>query len=263
MIRAIIEQTGVAIDVEDDGTVSIASSDDASAQEGHRHHQGPHHRARDRRSSTWAWSAASSTSAPSSRSCRAPTASSTSASSTTKRVDKVTDVLKEGDEVMVKVISVDRQGKIRLSRKEALGQTPESGPQPALDELAATTPRRRESASLSGSATSEGRDACPSSERGRAAPRVHERGAPRGSTSSPCSRRSRGGVHRTAASASSSAPACALALPAGYEAQVRPRSGLALKHGVTVLNSPGTIDCRLSRRGEGPAHQPRRRSRSW
>ena len=34
----------------------------------------------------------------------------------------------------------------------------------------------------------------------------------------------------------------ALALPPGCEAQVRPRSGLALKHGVTVLNSPGTID---------------------
>ena len=34
----------------------------------------------------------------------------------------------------------------------------------------------------------------------------------------------------------------ALALPDGYEAQVRPRSGLALKHGLTVLNSPGTID---------------------
>lgn len=34
----------------------------------------------------------------------------------------------------------------------------------------------------------------------------------------------------------------ALALPPGYEAQVRPRSGLALKHGVTMLNSPGTID---------------------
>jgi len=31
-------------------------------------------------------------------------------------------------------------------------------------------------------------------------------------------------------------------LPVGYEAQVRPRSGLALKHGITVLNSPGTID---------------------
>ena len=34
----------------------------------------------------------------------------------------------------------------------------------------------------------------------------------------------------------------ALALPAGYEAQVRPRSGLAVKFGVTVLNAPGTID---------------------
>lgn len=33
-----------------------------------------------------------------------------------------------------------------------------------------------------------------------------------------------------------------IAIPAGYEAQVRPRSGLALKHGVTCLNSPGTID---------------------
>lgn len=33
-----------------------------------------------------------------------------------------------------------------------------------------------------------------------------------------------------------------IALPAGYEAQVRPRSGLALRHGITVLNSPGTID---------------------
>lgn len=34
----------------------------------------------------------------------------------------------------------------------------------------------------------------------------------------------------------------AIALPEGFEAQIRPRSGLALKHGVTVLNSPGTID---------------------
>lgn len=33
-----------------------------------------------------------------------------------------------------------------------------------------------------------------------------------------------------------------IALPTGYEAQIRPRSGLALKHGITVLNSPGTID---------------------
>ena len=34
----------------------------------------------------------------------------------------------------------------------------------------------------------------------------------------------------------------ALALPAGWEGQVRPRSGLALRHGITILNSPGTID---------------------
>lgn len=33
-----------------------------------------------------------------------------------------------------------------------------------------------------------------------------------------------------------------IALPKGYEAQVRPRSGLAIKHGITVLNAPGTID---------------------
>ena len=33
------------------------------------------------------------------------------------------------------------------------------------------------------------------------------------------------------------------AIPEGYEIQVRPRSGLAFKHGITVLNSPGTIDC--------------------
>jgi len=35
----------------------------------------------------------------------------------------------------------------------------------------------------------------------------------------------------------------AMAIPEGYEVQVRPRSGLALKHGVTCLNTPGTIDC--------------------
>lgn len=34
-----------------------------------------------------------------------------------------------------------------------------------------------------------------------------------------------------------------IALEKGFEAQVRPRSGLALKHGITVLNSPGTVDC--------------------
>ena len=40
-----------------------------------------------------------------------------------KRVDKVSDVLKEGDEVLVKVLDVDENGKIRLSRKAALGES--------------------------------------------------------------------------------------------------------------------------------------------
>ena len=35
-------------------------------------------------------------------------------------------------------------------------------------------------------------------------------------------------------------------MPEGYEAQVRPRSGLAIKHGITVLNSPGTIDAKIN-----------------
>jgi len=37
-----------------------------------------------------------------------------------------------------------------------------------------------------------------------------------------------------------------IAVPPGFEAQVRPRSGLALKHGITVLNSPGTVDADYS-----------------
>lgn len=36
-----------------------------------------------------------------------------------------------------------------------------------------------------------------------------------------------------------------IALPDGYEAQVRPRSGLAIKHGITCLNTPGTVDAKL------------------
>jgi dUTP pyrophosphatase len=39
-------------------------------------------------------------------------------------------------------------------------------------------------------------------------------------------------------------------IPTGYEIQIRPRSGLAAKHGVTVLNTPGTIDCDYSGDGE-------------
>ena len=41
-----------------------------------------------------------------------------------ERVRNVTDVLQEGDQVLVKVLAIDKQGKIKLSRKEALDQTP-------------------------------------------------------------------------------------------------------------------------------------------
>ena len=51
---------------------------------------------------------------------RAPTACCTSRSSRTSACSSVTDVLKEGDEIEVKVLEVDKSGKIRLSRKEAL-----------------------------------------------------------------------------------------------------------------------------------------------
>ena len=44
-----------------------------------------------------------------------------------------------------------------------------------------------------------------------------------------------------------------LALPQGYEAQVRPRSGLAIKKGITVLNSPGTIDADYRGESDSPS----------
>ena len=63
-----------------------------------------------------------------------------------------------------------------------------------------------------------------------AGPRPARRGAGR-RAADPRAGQTRDGADRTA-----------IALPPGFEAQVRPRSGLAAKHGVTVLNSPGTVD---------------------
>ncbi len=124
MIRAIIEQTGVAIDVEDNGTISIASADDASAKKAidiikglttepeiGQFYMGTVRRIVDFGAFVEILPGTDGLIHISELDA--------------KRVNKVTDVLNEGDEVMVKVISVDRQGKIRLSRKEALGQTPE------------------------------------------------------------------------------------------------------------------------------------------
>jgi len=123
-IRAITEQTGVAIDVEDDGTVSIASSDERSARKAMdiirgltaepeigQFYQGVVKRIAEFGAFV---------------EIMPGTDGLVHISELAEgRVKRVEDVLKEGDEVMVKVISIDRQGKIRLSRKEALGQTPE------------------------------------------------------------------------------------------------------------------------------------------
>ena len=123
-IKGIIDQTGVAIDVEDDGTVNIASSDPDAVKkaldiikgltaepEVGATYKGPVQRITD-------FGAFVEISPGTDGLIHISELD-------TKRVNKVTDVLKEGDEVLVKVISIDRQGKIRLSRKEAIGVTPE------------------------------------------------------------------------------------------------------------------------------------------
>ncbi|MBI4509148.1 MAG: polyribonucleotide nucleotidyltransferase [Deltaproteobacteria bacterium] len=123
-IRAIVEQTGVAIDVEDDGTVSIASSEERSAQKAMEIIRGLtaepevgqfYHGVVKRIAEFGAFVE-----------IMPGTDGLLHISEIAlERVKRVEDVLKEGDEVVVKVISVDKQGKIRLSRKEALGQAPE------------------------------------------------------------------------------------------------------------------------------------------
>jgi polyribonucleotide nucleotidyltransferase len=123
-IRAITEQTGVAIDVEDDGTVSIASSDERSARKAMdiirgltmepeigQFYNGVVKRIAEFGAFVEIMPGTDGLVHISELAA--------------DRVKRVEDVVKEGDEVMVKVISIDRQGKIRLSRKEALGQTPE------------------------------------------------------------------------------------------------------------------------------------------
>jgi polyribonucleotide nucleotidyltransferase len=122
VIRGIIEATGVKMDVEDDGTVRIASVDEEAAKKAIEMVQritaeaeiGKIYKGTVRKivefgafveifPGTDGLVHISQLSA--------------------ERVRKVTDVLKEGDEVMVKVLEIDRQGKIRLSRKEALEET--------------------------------------------------------------------------------------------------------------------------------------------
>ena len=127
-IRQIVSETGVTIDVEDDGTVTIASSDaDAAARavamvkwltedaEIGKIYVGTVKKVVDFGAFV---------------EILPGTEGLVHISQLAKeRVNKVTDILQEGDEVTVKVLEIDKQGKIRLSRKEALGATvPKNGP---------------------------------------------------------------------------------------------------------------------------------------
>ncbi len=119
-IRQIISETGVTIDVEDDGTVTIASADAEAAA---------------RAVAMVKWLTEEAEVGKIYRGTVKKivdfgafveilpgTEGLLHISQIAKeRIAKVTDVLQEGDEVMVKVLEVDKSGKIRLSRKEALG----------------------------------------------------------------------------------------------------------------------------------------------
>lgn len=127
-IRQIVSETGVNIDVEDDGTVTIASNDaDAAARavamvkwlteeaEVGKTYMGTVKRVVDFGAFV---------------EILPGTEGLVHISQLAKeRVNKVTDILNEGDKVVVKVLEIDKQGKIRLSRKEALGENvPQNGP---------------------------------------------------------------------------------------------------------------------------------------
>jgi polyribonucleotide nucleotidyltransferase len=130
IIRGIVEQTGVKIDVEDDGTVTIASVDEAAAQkameiigrivevpEVGKVYLGKVVRIMDFGAFVEILPGTDGLLHISQIS--------------QERIKRVEDVLKEGEEVMVKVIEVDKAGKIRLSRRELLREAAEKGGPPA------------------------------------------------------------------------------------------------------------------------------------
>ena len=125
VIRGIVEATGVKMDVEDDGTVTIASSDEAASRKAvemveritaepeiGKIYKGTVRKIMDFGAFVEIFPG---TDGLVHISQLAP-----------ERVRQVTDILREGDEVLVKVLDIDRQGKIRLSRKEALAETEKS-----------------------------------------------------------------------------------------------------------------------------------------
>ncbi|MGC1455323.1 MAG: polyribonucleotide nucleotidyltransferase [Nitrospirota bacterium] len=119
VIRSIVEQTGAKIDIEDNGTINIASSDEAAAlkakeiirgicqdAEVGKIYMGKVRKIMDFGAFVEIFPGTDGLLHISQIS--------------DQRLEKVTDALKEGDEVLVKVLEIDRQGKIRLSRKEAM-----------------------------------------------------------------------------------------------------------------------------------------------
>jgi len=122
VIRGIVEETGVKIDVEDDGTVTIASSDEAASQKAveivkritagaeiGKIYKGTVRKIMDFGAFV---EILPGTDGLVHISQLAP-----------QRVRRVSDIVKEGDEVLVKVMEIDKQGKIKLSRREALAET--------------------------------------------------------------------------------------------------------------------------------------------
>jgi polyribonucleotide nucleotidyltransferase len=119
VIRSIVEQTGAKIDIEDNGTINIASSDEAAANKAKeiirgicqeaevgKLYMGKVRKIMDFGAFVEIFPGTDGLLHISQIS--------------EKRLEKVTDELKEGDEILVKVLEIDRQGKIRLSRKEAI-----------------------------------------------------------------------------------------------------------------------------------------------
>jgi polyribonucleotide nucleotidyltransferase len=125
VIRGIVEETGVKMDVEDDGTIMIASNDEAASRRAVEMVQritaepeiGKIYRGTVRKIMDFGAfvEILPGTDGLVHISQLAP-----------ERVRRVTDVLNEGDEVMVKVLEIDKQGKIKLSRKEALAEAGQS-----------------------------------------------------------------------------------------------------------------------------------------
>jgi polyribonucleotide nucleotidyltransferase len=119
VIRSIVEQTGAKIDIEDNGTINIASADEAAANKAKEIIRGIVQDAEVGKIYTGKVRKIMDFGAfveifPGTDGLLHISQISD------QRLEKVTDALKEGDEVLVKVLEIDRQGKIRLSRKEAM-----------------------------------------------------------------------------------------------------------------------------------------------